>query len=185
MNPPPITTKAQFLALSERGLLGNSMPSWSTVAEARAAGYAGKVMVRYREPNSPHMRPDVPLGEADAVIDGLVAQGARRELCYLTHMTEQVGRRINAELWRGPGGLYLNYATAQMHLRAALDRHGRHAEGSAALAVLRWACCPNSLDDLDILLDAYPDHAIELTAYDREIGSIPGRNCIVWEVRKY
>lgn len=120
-----IATKQQFLDMAARGLLGNQMPSWPTVAAAMAAGHRGTVMVRYKRPDSPYMRADVPIEAADAVIDGLVAQGAERPLLYLTHMTPGVGRLLNAECWRGPAGLYLNYSTAQTHLRAALDESGR------------------------------------------------------------
>lgn len=178
-----ISTKAEFLHLSALGLLGNSMPSWPDSSLARAAGHCGLVMVRYKVPGSPFMRPDVPMDEADQVIDKLVDQGASRNLLYLTARSPDVGRRISAELWRGPTGLYLNYSTAQTHVRAALDADGRHAEGIAALEILRWACCPNSFDDVMALLEQYPDAVIELTAFDWWIGVLPARNTIIWEVR--
>ena len=180
-----VATKAEYLRLANLGYMGNQKSSWDTPEAAIASGYAGMVMVRYREPNSPFMRADVAMVDAPAVIDGFVAAGADRSKLYLTHMTSAVGRRINGELWRGPGGIYLNYATAQTHLRAALDQAGRHVERSAALAVVRWACCPSSYDDLMTLLEVYPDAVIEFTAYDREIGNVPGRNTIIWEVRNY
>lgn len=180
-----ISTKAEYFRLASKGLCGNSMPSWSTPDEARASGYHGTVMVRYRRPNSPFMRADVAMGDVPAVFAEFAGRGAEPGLLYITHMTASVGRRLNGELWRGPGGLYLNYSTAQTHLRAALDRSGRHAERSAALAILRWACCPNSYDDLMTLLDLYPDAVIEFVAYDAEIGDIPHRNTVVFEVRSY
>lgn len=180
-----ICTKSEFLRRSEAGLLGNSMPSWTTVAEAQADGYHGPVMIRARRPNSPWMRPDVPQHLVDDVIAGLVVKGADASELYLTHMTPEVGRRLNAEVWNGPDGLYLNYSTAQCNVRDALAKYGRHAERAAALVILRWALCPNSFDDVMALLEAYPDAVIELTAYDREMGDLHGRNTIIWEVRDY
>lgn len=44
---------------------------------------------------------------------------------------------------------------------------------------------PSSRDDLDMLLELYPDAAIELTAFDCNVGIIPGRRVIFWEVRNY
>lgn len=180
-----VPTKHEFRRLAALGLMGNQMPSWPSVAAARAAGHAGLVMIRDATPDSSYMTPNVPIERAEEMIDRLVAAGASRDNLYLTWMSPLVGRRINAEVWRGPTGLYLNYSTAQTHVRAALDGSGRHVEGVSALAVLRWACCPNSLDDIEALLDRYPDAALEITAFDREIGTIPGRNTVIWECRDY
>jgi hypothetical protein len=49
--------------------------------------------------------------------------------------------------------------------------------------LLRTYCSPASLDDLDALLDLYPDAVIELSCYDVDFGR--GRNTIFWEVRNY
>jgi len=125
------------------------------------------------------------MDEVPTVFREFIAAGARPDSLYLTHMTAGVGRRINGELWRGPNGLYLHYSTLQENLRAALERGGRHVERSAAVAILRWACCPNSYEDLMTILDRHPDAVIEFTAYDREIGDVPHRNVVVWEVRTY
>jgi len=35
------------------------------------------------------------------------------------------------------------------------------------------------------LLDLYPDHVIEFSAAEVFVGDRPGRNAVVWEVRKY
>jgi hypothetical protein len=180
-----IATKSEYFRLAAEGKCGNTMPSWPTPRAARASGYHGTVMVRYRSPDSPFMRADVEMDDVPAAYAEFVARGADPRKLYITHMTAQVGRRLNGELWRGPGGLYLHHSTAQTHLRAALEQSGRHAENSAALSILRWACCPNSLDDLMTLLDLYQDAVIEFTAYDAEIGDVPHRDCIVWEVRNY
>jgi hypothetical protein len=180
-----IATKADYLNHAARGVLGNQMPSWPSPEAAALSGYSGPVMVRYKAPDSPYMRADVPMADVPGVLAEMVGRGAIRDLLYLTHMTTSVGRRINGEVWDGPDGLYLNYSTAQTHLRAGLEQSGRHVERSAALAVLRWACCASSFDDLMGLLEKHPDAVIEFTAYDREIGDIPGRNTVVWEVRNY
>lgn len=180
-----IATKAEFLERSNSGRLGNYMPSWDSPREAIEDGHRGPVMIRSRQANSPHMRPDVPVEDADRVMDGLVEQGARREDLYLTWMSPAVGRRINAEVWRGPRGLYLNYSTDQTNVRAALEASGKHVEGAAAVEVLRWALDENSYEDVMDLLDLHPDAVVELTAFDRQIGAIPGRNGVIWEVRNY
>lgn len=61
----------------------------------------------------------------------------------------------------------------------------RLIHGSAARLVLRSLLNENSFDDLQILLEEYPDHVVELTALDCCYGTVPHRNAIIWEVRKY
>lgn len=58
-------------------------------------------------------------------------------------------------------------------------------EGVAARMVLARHLNENSLDDARDLIEAYPDHVIEMSALDRCVGVVPCRNGIVWEVRCY
>ncbi len=44
---------------------------------------------------------------------------------------------------------------------------------------------PSSRDDLEALLELYPDATVELTSYDVDVGVLPYRNTIVGEVRHY
>lgn len=44
---------------------------------------------------------------------------------------------------------------------------------------------PSSRDDLEMLLELYPDATIELACFDVEVGNIPHRRVIFWEVRDY
>ena len=182
-----IRTKAEFYRLSDSGQLGNTIPSWPTVAAARSSGYHGPVMIRDMTPSSSYMRPDVPMSQVESTIAHLATIGANPATLYLTQMTPCCNRIINAELIDLPSGLSLHYSTAQTHLRAALESFGRHATGSAALAILRHACDGESLDDLYSILDRYPGHAIELTAYESPIGRLAhmGRRVVIWETRLF
>jgi len=44
---------------------------------------------------------------------------------------------------------------------------------------------PSSRDDLEQLFDLYPDATVEFTCYQMDLGTIPRRNTIFWEVRNY
>lgn len=182
-----ITSKQEFLDLHLAGRLGNIVPSWDTEQQARADGYDGPVMIRFKTPSSPFTTPNVPMDDVTRTLCELEAKGAPIYLAYLTHMTPGVRRRLNAQAWRGPSGLYLNYSRVQATMADTSGPGWRHAECSAALAILRWACDPSSYDDLMYLLDRYPDAVIELTAYEHPIGVLAdsGRNTIFWEVRNY
>lgn len=96
---------------------------------------------------------------------------------------------LRGEVWESdaePAGLTLHATTADAALvkwRPALATHARQYTGSAAVAVLRAYLSPDSYADLRELLDLYPGHVVEFTACSREVGKIPGRNAVVWEVR--
>jgi hypothetical protein len=57
--------------------------------------------------------------------------------------------------------------------------------GIVTRILLRHFCDAASLDDIDLLLEMYPDATIELCTYSVNVGCIPGRNTIIWEVRDY
>jgi hypothetical protein len=57
--------------------------------------------------------------------------------------------------------------------------------GLRAAIMLRAAMTPSSYEDWRVLLDQYPGHVLEVSVYDRCIGDTPGRNALVWEVRRY
>ena len=194
-----ISTKSEFLKLAADGSLFNQMPSWHSIAEVlRSDHYErdpinSEVMIRYKDAGSPFMTPNVRIGlygiNLKYTVKKLIERGAVESKLYYTWMSPLVGRRINAELVELPSGLSLHYSTAQCDLRKALDRHGRHAERSAAWRILEHTLDVNGLENLRRVLDLYPGHAVELTAFDRVIGSFARTECrtntVIWEVRMY
>jgi hypothetical protein len=54
-----------------------------------------------------------------------------------------------------------------------------------ASLLIREAMTPSSYDDWLMLIDRYPGHVLEVSIYDRCLGDVPGRNALVWEVRRY
>jgi len=185
-----IGTKREFFRLQGLGLTGNAIPSWRTVGEAIAAGYPidGRVMIRSLEPGWPGTRPDVPLVQAEAVVAWLVAvHGGRGDDLFLTPMSQALtgGRCLNAEVWDGPCGWEMTYSTQDAIMRVALRDSPRQATGVACRAILRDRLNENDWDDLEALFARWPGHVIELTAYDRAIGTLPGRRTVIWEIRDY
>lgn len=61
----------------------------------------------------------------------------------------------------------------------------RHRGYLETRILLRRYMDPSSQDDLDMLLDMYPDAAIEFTCFSVNVGVFPHRNTIFWEVRNY
>lgn len=82
-------------------------------------------------------------------------------------------------------GLYLYFSRVRKPMREALKERPEEATGIKALTLLRHYLNAKSYDWLEVLLERYPDHVIEFSAYDCNWGTLPGYNCVYWECRKY
>ena len=60
-----------------------------------------------------------------------------------------------------------------------------HSFGLRADMMVRGCMTPSSYSDWRELLDLYPGHVLEVSIWDSCIGDVPGRNAVVWEIRKY
>ncbi len=91
------------------------------------------------------------------------------------------------QVWESPTGLTLWGVIGRKEVpwREAFQSLSSHWYGVAAREILKTYLNENSMDDLDIVLEQYPDHVVELTALDRCFGTVPHRNAVVWEVRSY
>lgn len=77
------------------------------------------------------------------------------------------------------------FIAAGQNWRSAFPKYHKAHRRTEARGVLEHYLNPNSLDDLNLLLDVYPDHVIELSACASNFGTIEGRNGVIWEVRRY
>jgi len=80
--------------------------------------------------------------------------------------------------------LVVGQALPPMRITMSTGRHQSYG-GVATLYLLDKYMDPSSRDDLDMLLELYPDATIEFTCFDIDVGTFPGRNTIFWEVRNY
>ncbi len=79
---------------------------------------------------------------------------------------------------------HLDYNEAKIKMRPAMERPNTMT-GSTVMGYLRPKMSPDSWDDLQELLTEYPDDVIEFGIYENNVGVLPGRNMLVWEVRGY
>jgi hypothetical protein len=80
---------------------------------------------------------------------------------------------------------YLYYSKEPLHMRDALKAVPETAYNLRADLLLRMAMTPSSYEDWLVLLDKYPAHVLEFSVFSHCVGDTPGRNAVVWEVRKY
>jgi len=95
---------------------------------------------------------------------------------------------MQGELNRGIEGLYgfiaVGYGLPPMRVSMAQGLH-QHYYRVQVRALMQRFMDPASQDDVDALLELYPQATIEFTCFDVCVGNIPGRNTMFWEVRNY
>jgi hypothetical protein len=193
-----ITRKDDGTRLFSQGYYGNAIRQWPSLAAARADGWTGRVVVRSRLPGWPRCRFNLTMDEAAEHVRDCVALGDRESDLYVNEYLEcqPHGITIQGEVFRGPDGLTLHYGTDKVMMRDVIRRGVdtlKTAYRTEAKLLLQHHLDPASYDSLMELLDmegaddqgVQTSHVVEFTAFDRCIGTTPGRNCLLWEARLY
>jgi hypothetical protein len=129
---------------------------------------------------------DVVPGEVLAVLDRFSRRGVSAESIMVNEMAPPC-EVLQGEYLNDPGlcwGYFL-YSRERARMRDALRIASSVSQGLRSDLMLREAMTPSSYEDWRALLDQYPDHVLEVSIFDRCLGDIPGRNALVWEVRRY
>jgi hypothetical protein len=79
----------------------------------------------------------------------------------------------------------LYFSTDKLAMRDGLKKSGRTITGLATIDICRRLMDQQSFSDLMWLDENYNDHVIEFTVFDQNIGTLPNRNTMFWEVRAY
>jgi hypothetical protein len=171
-----------------RGSFGNTIPQFFSVEEWRASGEADKFPawgVRTLRPGGP-CRLYCPTAEVEATCRSPEFAAAGVNISIMGDAVCPV--LLWADVWESPAGLVvygIEYPPRGSSWRALMPTKGRHWERTAARMILARHLNPNSLADLYATLELWPGHVVELSAYERCLGVIPGRNGVLWEVRDY
>lgn len=186
-----VKSKRESIDLRARGRFGNTWDFWDSIGGYLASGYPGTVVIQYRERDSPFMRYGIDREEFQGVVEEFVRQGADHDKMYVSPQVDTDWIALQGELTALPTGVYLHYNPTRQHMRVALQSpDSRHAEGSAALAILRHVMDGPSFDTLQHLIEEFDDPyspwtaTIEFTVCNRPVGKL-GHNTIFWEVRSY
>lgn len=180
-----ISTKSQMYRLLQAGLLGNIHRTWFTCREMLQE-YDGPFGVRHRwKTMSPIRFYYVEPEELNTVLQTIQQQGYNIEtdlmFCEVIQSEECT---IQGELQRQPGGLYFRYTFSQYPMRVAFEHQTLHSLGLQTHMLLRKHCAPETITELEWLLDKYPDHTVEFSAYPYPVG-IDHKPHVIWEVRNY
>lgn len=183
-----ITTKRRMYELLAAGAFGNTLPQYFAVADWIKSPDAQRYAVwgvRTLTPGGP-CRLNCPRDEVAATAAAYTSQG------HGINISCMIDRVLTVTLWAdvydSPSGLLvygIECPPKGGSWRALMPSQGRQVEGVAAAMLLRHHLNASSLADLEALRDRYPGHVYELSACDRNFGTVPGRNGVIWEVRQY
>ncbi len=171
----PVLTKYDFVQRFIAGEFGNRTPVWRTLDEIDCD--RGLFCLRSYEPGArTHYN---------------LLLGTVYQLWTPKHYISQMipprveGQCIlQGEVSRCPE-LYLHCSTIRKPMKVAMEEASSHLTMSAANFALYHTLNTASYEHLMQLLDVYPDHVVEFSAYACEYGVEPGYNTLFWEVRRY
>ncbi len=188
---PPITNKVQMFDMLARGMFGNIVPQWFDVAEWKQSAEAQSYPmwgVRTLDAAGP-CRLFCPREEVEAQAAEYQARG------FAVNLSVMIDCIRTTTLWaevydyqEGRDSLRIYGIERPPHMgswRALMPSQGREWSGLAAHNLLRRNLTESSLADLWALFDLWPEHVVELSAVEGTFGTVPGRNAVIWEVRKY
>lgn len=190
----PILSKKENYRLWQGGAFGNKLRAWRSVEEWRASCFPGEVVLRVlgsfvgERPCLYNLQPS----QVEGAVAGWRSLGISRDNIMVNEAApdEKVilqGEYRNSicvvgeEIFWGA----FHYSRAQVQMRDALLAAPESSRSLRSDLLLRIAMTPSSYDDWLLLLARYPDHVLEVSVYDCCLGDCPGRNALIWEVRKY
>lgn len=182
---PPVLTKADFVRRYKAGEFGNASPTWNNLSDFLVTGGHGKFHIRNRIANGPTWY-NLDAGELMFKWAELVAQGVKPDELYISAMAPHHLNVIQGEVQRSAKHLDLFYsAVPNKPMRDALAECAHQVHGATARLLLRFYLNQRSYEWMEWLLAEYPDHVVEFSVFQKCWGTVPGHNCVFWEVRKY
>lgn len=178
-----IKNKAEFFRLWRAGELGNRTNIWDDPQEA----YLSKA-------------PEIGFRQIGQAGGGAWEKVPREKVFETAQKWRDAGRTfimddgcpdwcrtLQGEVCRTYRGIegFLD-TVGQLPIRPAIAAgHMVARVGVEVLMLLDHYMDPSSRDDLDMLMDRYPDATVEFSCFGVNVGVFPNRNTIFWEVRDY
>lgn len=183
-----MTTKVRMYDALRAGCFGNTIPQWFSLDKWLVDPEAQRYQVwgvRTLTPGGP-CRLFCPTGEVPSTVADYESKGHR---CNISIMIDAIlNVTLFADAYDSETGLRVyavEYPGKGASWRKAMPEKGKQYDGLAARLLLRKHMNAASLADLEAIFERWPGHVVEFSACDRNFGTVPGRNCVIWEVRKY
>jgi len=177
--------KREFISRFNEGEFGNKPRIWTEWTDLRDSDYSGKVTIRHKEPNGPCFYEIY----AEDLRRGRLPKGC--DELYMCHFNESMPDdllSIQGNIYTFDSAIRLTYSTKPgLRFREAVTYpYGKFADGLLAHSLLKFYLSPSDYEDLNYLLDTYDDcKVIEFSTYRVNVGVLPNRKTVWWEVRNY
>lgn len=181
---PPVDRKSDMRERQMAGEFGNTFRRWKTIEELENSDYRGSLWLSQSKEASGKREHGIPFSDIKERYDAWVAEGIDPKYIQINEAPPPGSRTFNAEVLDAPNGLIVFYSTEKVTHDVAM-KNPLHAVGMQAKELLRKYMDESSYADLEVLLEQYPNHAIELHCFNQNVGTIPHRNTIIGEVRTY
>ncbi|MCK4650196.1 hypothetical protein KAT36_03100 [Candidatus Pacearchaeota archaeon] len=187
-----IKTKEIFYTLYNKGLLGNRPKIWKNIEKIHKSNWEKKYTIRIAVPGHKGIY-NIPKEQLQEKINELKLQGIKEEHISFNQSMPDYKIKIQGEIMeiteeesKGfPPGIYLTYNTIKKAMKEGFEEETLHAKDNEVIELLKKHLSPNSQLEIQNLINNFPNHAIEFSAYEMHIGDLPQRNTIIWEVRAY
>lgn len=184
-----ITSKAEMYELLRAGRLGNTIGMWDLDKFDPSIFPESKPMhVRYA---STRVGADNTLFtdlRADEVLPTIYRNVANGWPIHTARIGEDIPdstRVFQGEFNVSENHYDLTYTFLPEPVRFALSKEQHYAVGLKALLLMQHYVDPASLDDILYLSERYDGAVVEFTTCSIDVGLIPHRNTVIWEVRNY
>lgn len=175
-----------------RGLYGNNIRQWTHWSDAaNDTAYQGTYVIRYKGENGAQGPAifDIPRVRLLEQWLELLGQGWKEERLYVNEAIPKDRIIFQSELstgnWHQPEWYLVGHAGPGIHMRDAMKLHDFERTGLMARLYLREHMDASSWEDLNWMIDEWPNAVIELVVLDTPVGRLAytGRRCLVWEAR--
>jgi hypothetical protein len=185
-NKKSIDSKKDCYLLYENNLFGNRAETWNSLQEVSNSSWKDTICIRAKKRvGSKNTIFDIPLSQVPQEVDNMIKNKTKKEDIYFIQTMPNKHLLIQAEVMLTEQGLYLQYTTIKKPMNLGFKEETLHAYGLKALNLLKSNLSPPSLQDLNALFELFPNSIIEFSCYNVPVGTIPGRNTVIWEVRNY
>ena len=192
LTAPAVTSKSQNYDLWQRGAYGNKLRAWRSLDEWEASGFSGLVALRELGAGGGLCRYDLGPERVRSLALEWAAYGVPLDRIMVNEMAPSDALLLQGEYLNDvyvQGGEvrwgYFRHSWVREPMRAALAANQKVVSGLRADLLIRGAMTPSSHEDWEELIERYPGHVLELSIYESCLGDVPGRNALVWEVRRY
>lgn len=190
--PRTVDSKNNFYLIHETGMIWNKAKTWQNYREIIESGWTKPVCMRARNGTArKNVKYNISLEHVAEQISEWEKSGIKEDDIVYNQSMPDEHLTIQGEIMQQHSGLYLLYSTVQKPMNQALEEESNHAFGLTAKLLLQKYFDNRSYEQMQNLFDFFardctePSIIIEFGAYDINVGNIPGRNTVVWEIRDY